>query len=389
MRKLYFLRDNEEDGAVLDALVSLGMDPDDLENPTCPRCGRELLPAHGTGDDFEVVTWCDLSEEEAEFTANVWYLVCGNFSCDYEEQVERVAQPTGAIIFDIGEAQHAFDDETGLISRCPDELLRLLEQLDNMQRLHPNHKLLCFMDEARWRYEQDMVQVRAWLRQIPPGHRIEFRVGGHKMRGSFVVSTDKGLLVQTDGGDLLAVTAGSLECWGPRFFGPDAEVPAGDQPADSHWIKLVTSDYVIVQGYHLKLGDVDRLGRYRVRCWDAVAARTLGLRQVAGGYWEGEYRRAQIAGRYELRRLLRVRGRWVELYGTTDQEDLLAVRTEEEETANVLGLKPARSWGEVGVPPARRSIAFWYGYVRRNQIEEEQELRLYRWPIREAGGAAC
>ena len=115
MRKIYIVRENEEDGRLLEALEAAGLSTDesDFSNPTCPRCGSSTLLAYTEGDAFELLTWYEVDASDGA-KADAWFLVCSSFTCNYEEQVERVFDPMGAEIFDQDSAHGEFDEYSGI-----------------------------------------------------------------------------------------------------------------------------------------------------------------------------------------------------------------------------------------------------------------------------------
>lgn len=385
MRKIYILRENEEDGAVLDALEAQGLPADESEfsNPECPVCGAHTLLAYSEGDTFEVLTWFCLDEDEGA-NADAWYLVCSRFTCDYEEQVERVTEPAEATIFDLLQSHHSFDSYAGLISRRPDDMHKLIAYLEARLQEGPSRKLTCFLEEARWRYDDKIREVREWLQKVPASRQITFHLGDRKVRGAFLASTDEGFMVQTHPeGELLVVTAGSISFYGPHYFEPDGtDEPAPEEKTvdPSSFIMVESSEMVVIRGYHLALGDVDRLGLYHVRCWDASAANALQLENHGDNYWEGRFRRADIEARYDVTSMVKVDGFWLEVWGD-NAKGWPAVRTEDSEVARALGLTPVRSWFENDRPEHERTIIHWSGVMSPDRIEERKEVRLYHWPI--------
>lgn len=385
MRRIYILREDEEDGSVLDAIAAQGADPDDLANPKCPMCGSNTLMAYGAEDEFAVLTWTDLDEESAA-EADAWYLVCNHPACPFEEQVHRVRDPMGAELFDLREASMALDEDVGLTSRYPAATLRLINYLEQLNEKNPNRKLDCYIEEAQWHYDEHMAEVRAWMREIPVGYPISFSLGGKMVEATFLAATDEGLLVRTqsDGG-LMAVQAEALYFYGPKNFDPD-NPPTPQRPPDFSSEEFITiigpMECVVIRGFTLQLDLIDRLGQYHVSCQNPAAAAALGLKLEGKSYWTGRYRRSDVEARFDLHRLLKVRGHWVERWGEAGNGNP-AVHTEDPAAAEALGLPPERRFqspDEDSPCPTR-----WSGVVSWSDVEDWSESREYHWPASEAG----
>ncbi|HWI66226.1 MAG TPA: hypothetical protein VNT75_30710 [Symbiobacteriaceae bacterium] len=399
MRKLYTIRENEEDGRLLDALIAAGQSTDEtqFENPVCPVCGSSTLLAFTENGDFDVVTWFCLTEKEGD-TADAWYLICANMECTWEEQVERVRDPMGATIFDLESAHHEFDEYSGLISRDPPEMLELIEWFREALEGSPNRKLQCFLDEAEWRYSDHLERTRKWIDRVPPGKRVGFHIDGEEFEGTFLTATDEGFMVLTEpGNELKVVRVEEVYACFPRRPDRDDMAPKrgealkgllgekDDKADQKRWIMInCATQYVVIQGYHLQLSLVDRFGQYHVRCWEAAAAAHLGLAQKAENYWEGIFRRSDVESRYDVRRMVRVKGYWVDTYGTSKYQQWPAVRTYDPLIASELGLAADslyNIWDEEDEPrPLRPS---WSGVIPEEEVEERKDVRLYHWPLPE------
>ncbi|HWI52219.1 MAG TPA: hypothetical protein VNT01_08755 [Symbiobacteriaceae bacterium] len=403
MRKLYVIRENEEDGRLLDALTAAGCSTDESEfdNPVCPVCGHSTLLAYTEGDAFEVVTWYCLDEADCA-NADGWYLVCSQMECTYEERVERVTDPMGALLFDIDMAHWAFDEYAGLISRHNSGMMELITWLRGALESGPNRKLQCFLEEAEWRYADDLQRTRKWIDRVPPGRLVRFQVDGaseeqDEIMGTFLTGTDAGFMVLTEpGGALMSLRSEDVFCLQPRRPDKDelsrpleeelkeAEIQAGQTPK-RNWIKLNTlKEMVVIRGHHVRLGHVDMFGRYHVRCWERSAALALGLQERCENYWEGVFRRSDVEIRYDVRHMVKVKGHWVDVYGAAEHEDWPAVRTTDPMVASELGLKLERPW----FPPEdeaeeRKLRPCWSGVIPEDDVEDRREVRLYHWPLPE------
>ena len=146
------IQEEVEDDRVLDALLAGGIDPDELENPRCPLCNTDTLLAYVTGREYHVITWHYLSDEEVRMQPDAWYLICQEYACRYEEQVERVSAPDGAEIFDLLLASSVFDEESGLMSP-PADLAKLITYLKQELKRTQHRKLEAFLHLARWYYD--------------------------------------------------------------------------------------------------------------------------------------------------------------------------------------------------------------------------------------------
>lgn len=379
------IQEQVEDDRVLDALLAGGTNPDDLENPRCPLCNADTLLAYALGDQYDVITWSCLTDEEARMQPEAWYLICQEYRCRYEEQVERVTSPDDAEIFDLLQASSTFEEESGLME-TPANLNELITYLERERRRSHHRKLEAFLRLARRSYEEGMDRVRAWTERIPPGRRIAFYLEAKKISGRFVAATEDSLLVQTEPGrEMLAVKLEVISFYGPHQFDPEEAPPTDSQLSDDDsWISCDGgSEHVVVRGYHLLLSEVDRFGQYRVSCRDPEAAAAIGLRQVAKGYWEGCLRRGDIQARYEKRQMVKVMGHWVKMSGKTGRSRSPYVHTEDPAVAAALGLKPSKPWWTNEHEEPGLQIPWWSGVIPRDRVEAWDEVTVYQWPIPE------
>jgi hypothetical protein len=392
VRKLYIFRENEEDGRVLDALPEPGIDPEEIANPTCPRCGGETLMAYEEDGDYNVLTWYCLTDEDDQAKPDAWYLICQNFKCPYEEQVERVLDPMGAEFFNLQTSHMEFDESTGLIGRNPSRMKALIRYLEALRKRYSYRKLDAFLEEARWRYDDDMERVRKWMQKIPPGRRIDLWLNGDRLKATFVAATDDALLVNLlPEGQMTVIGAESLRGYGPHRF-DEPEKPEEPDPLKGdrdRWIMVHGhADWVIVQGYHLRLWSVDRFGQYHVGTWDREAAEALGLEPCGQNCWDGLLRRRQIEARYTKQAMAKVKGYWVEVHGESAVTKSPSVYTEDPAVAAALGLTPVKPWfPEECYDPYQLTLPRFSGVIPREQVEEWDEVCIYQWPIPEAKGS--
>lgn len=386
MRKLYILRRQEDDGALLDALEARGLGPDDITNPNCPTCGADTYVAYTAGEAFLVITWDGLDPDDEE-DADEWFLVCSEPGCPYEEQVERVVDPAGAETFDLEVSERGLDEFLGFM---PLGLRQLIEFLQQMDRDRPNRKLECLVDAAQWRYDSGMEGIRQWLSKLPEGKRIHFDVEGESMKGTFMAATQQGLLAITNpGGELVAVSAESLSGYGPLYFDPTQEDEEEIEFSDIDPDRVVWvhggSEYVVIRGHHMRLAwTEERLGVYKVSTQDEAVARDLDLRQTAERWWEGWFRRHEIDARYDIQRLVLVRGHWLVKWGEAKGGTRPAVICDDPAVAAELGLEPVRGWRMDDRPESEMPIAHWSGTVDSSEVADQREMRLYHWPIPDA-----
>lgn len=413
MRKVYIMRTNEEDGRLLDALIAAGLSTDEsaLENPVCPRCGCSTLLAFADDQQFEVVLWEQVDESDGA-DAHAWYLICSQFDCTYQEEIERVLDPMGAEIFDQSSAQAEFEEYSGIMDLHPVELMELIEDLRVVLATGQNRKLACMLEEAEWRYEESMEWRWAWIRRVPPGKRIRFSLFDsndegtaetEEIEGTFVSATDDGFLILREPDEaLMLVRAQELDSFLPHQ--PDKqELPKPLRERIAEVLSPASSDgesrsprlihgiprlqWVVIRGHHLRFDSVNRLGQYKVRCWDPVAAEALSLTPVGKRYWEGLFRRSELEARYDLKRMIKTKGHWVDVVGYMGEEKSPYVRTEDPEVAAALGLQEQKPLyppeTEEAIQKYRRS---WSGDVAENDIEDRQEVKLYHWPLPEFKG---
>ncbi|HLN61364.1 MAG TPA: hypothetical protein VK464_07380 [Symbiobacteriaceae bacterium] len=398
MQKVYILRPNEEDGILLDAMLAQGIEPDESEfcNPECPVCGGNTLLAYVADDGYEVVIWYELDEKHAA-GAREWYLVCSDLECDWEEQVERVTDPMGATLFDTHLSNSCFEEECDLCGGSPARLKEVIAYLKELQQEHSTRKLQAFVEEAAWYCKDAIRRIRKWLQRVPAGRKVEITVtDGDQVKGTFVAATDKGCLLMLASGELVNVEAQAIYSYYPRRFdqwGPDeqevdqdiAAVLSGAGGPD----RLITGgsfrQRVVVRGFELEFEHVDRFGQYHVHTRDQRAGEALGLTQKYEGYWKGCFRRSDIAMRYDVNNMVKVKGYWVKVTGYTNTNRLPAVRTQDPEAAQALGLRPWKPivYEEEGEPDLDRKTPRWTGVVPRSLVEEEAEVKSWYWPLPE------
>lgn len=382
MRRLYILSDEEFD----EEFESDKYDhaAGQVENPTCPRCGRELLVAFVAEGDMEVLADYCLFGDEVQ-VAESWYLVCGNFNCLYEEEVEFVREPAGAVLFDMNEAASLFGEETGFGEMCPAGNRELVEELAELYADSGNRKLPSLIDDLQWQSDEHLRQLREWLVRVPAGRTIEIHLDGTRWEGYIVLYSDSHLLLRPKGAsEALAFALEEISFFGPRYFRdePEPEAPeAGTEMA--HMIVLSGRERCVVKGHHLHLDQVDRFGRHHCRTWDAAVGQALGMKHLGDTCYQGVFRRTEVQGRYDLRRIVRVAGHWVEWFGPTATGDALAVKTVDPEIARALDLKPWQAWlpnADGTWPPS----PFWYGFVSLESVEAQEEHPVWLRPIPEA-----
>ena len=324
--------------------------------------------AYTDGNQYEVVTWYELTEPDDTVDADQWFLTCMSFSCQYEEQVERVAQPMGAILFDLQQSHYGLDEHCGIFSMRPPDLMPLIQHLKALCQLHPSRKLTSLLEEAEFQEKYQMEDLRTWINQVSDGERIRFVAADQELTGRLLaVSGDRFLLLTEPDDTLLGIELETVGAYGMSL---------ADRPTvirlDGLILLHCNKEMVVVRGYHLQLCHVDRLGMHHVRCWDGVTASALGLTEVCPGYWEGAFRRTDIQASYDSKKMLRVKGHWVEVYGQNKSEHP-AIKTEDPAVAEALGLTGDRYLGD----PEDQPITRWSGTVTWDQVEEQDEVRVY------------
>ena len=398
MQKVYIIRENEEDGVLLDAMLAQGIEPDECEfsNPECPCCSSSTLLAYVDDDGYEVMTWFYWEEKEIA-GAREWYMVCSNFECDWEEQVERVTNPMGATLFDLQESHNCFDEEWDLGGGSPARQQQFVQYIKQLQQSHPTRKLQSMLEKAVWHYKDKVKSVQKWLQRVPAGRKVEITATeGNTVKGTFVAATNRGCLLMQASGELVNVEAQEIYSYYPRRFdqwGPDdqevdrdiATVLKAADAAD----RLITGgsfrQRVVVRGFELDFDHVDRFGQYHVHTRDQRAGEALGLTQKYEGCWNGCFRRSDIAMRYDVNNMVKVKGYWVKVTGYTSKNRLPEVRTQDPEAAQALGLRPWKPiiLDEEGEPDLDQRTPRWTGVVSRSLVEEEVEVKSYYWPLPE------
>lgn len=398
MQKVYILRPNEEDGVLLDAMLAQGIEPDEYEfmNPECPRCSSSTLLAFAEDDGYEVITWSQLDEKDVA-GAREWYMVCSNLECEWEEQVERVTNPMGATLFDLDDSSHLFDEECDLSGGSPARLKQVIAYLRQLQQSHSTRKLQAFLETAQWHCRQTGKSVQKWLRRVPAGRKVRITVNGdHQVKGTFLAATDQGCMLTLADGELVTIGAEAISYYYPRRFdqwGPDEAEDDQDLSAvlkrahDADQLITGTGfrQRVVVRGYELHFDQVDRFGQYLASTNDPVAAEALGMTQKYAHSWQGRFRRSDILMRYDVSKMVKVKGHWLTVAGYTDKNRHPYVRTEDPEAAEALGLRQQKPiiWEEEGEPSLEQKIPLWFGVVPRDLVEEEAEVKSWHWPLPE------
>lgn len=382
MQRVFILPDSEADGTCSGDLTEI-INLEEIENPRCPLCGAGTLLAYTEEGEYNVLTWYCLTDEDAAARPDAWYLICQELACTYEEQVERVHSPVGAVIFDQFMAHSEFDEETGLIDRHPAAMKELIAYLEELKQDQPHRKLDAFLDEARWRYEDELAQLHKWLERIPAGRKIELELDGTWIEATCMAVSADTLLVRTlPGGEVMGVNVEEIGGYLPRRFDTVEQPKSETNLKNGNWITVRPPlECVVVKGYHLRVDCVDRLGQYAVRTADPEAGKALGLKEKNQGYWTGYLRRSQIEARYDIRKMVKVKGHWVRVDGET-MAHWPHVCTEDPAAAAALGLGPVRSfWPDER--ETRPLVERWSGVISPDDVEERDEVRIYLWPIPE------
>ncbi len=390
MRRVYFLHDENETERTLDAILAQGLDPEQIENPTCPLCGEATIPAYLEDDgDFTVVTWDELELDEA--CVEAWYLVCQEISCPYEEQVERTLDPEDATFFELHASSWEIEEEICLQRENPAAQKELIAGLKQAVKRFPYRRNQDYLETAEWCYRDNMKRIRRWTAHRRMGEWMQVYVEPEHLRGRFFAATENALMMHVSpDGHLVTIPFDHINHGTYRLLTPD-QIEREERPAEirdqrDNWIMCTGSpERVVIRGYHLHLEHVDRFGIYHVRCWERGAAVALGLIPRAVNYWEGAFRRSEIEARYTKREMIQVKGHWVMASGETAVNKRRSCSTEDPVIAEALGFERVQWWREKDEglvldadPP------LWQGYVHPDQIEAYDEVRIYQWPIPEA-----
>lgn len=374
MRRVFILRESAEDSLLCDDLPE-PIDLDEMQNPECPECGASTLLAYLHDGEYTIITW-DFTDEEEALQPQDWFLICHNGTCDYEEQVERVYHPAGAILFDLHWSTMDLDEETGLHSQSPADVSEFITYLEKCKEIHSHRKLDAFLEEARWRYEEELKRRRNWVKQLQPEHQVDFYIEDGWKLVSFIAGSEEAIIVRTvPEGQILALSLVELAAFHDPPFTPKANSAVKRGGLIMIWPE---KDWVVAKGYHLWLQEVDRLGQFYVGTQNPEAAAALALTCRGQGYWAGTLLRRDVQERYTIRKMARVKGHWVVVWGQSEKGKRYHVRTEDAAVAKTLGLKLQErpQWDQHGVNR-------WVGSFPHSQVEEWKELRTYQWPIPE------
>lgn len=378
MRKVYLLRDEEQDGTVLDALIAMGLPPSEesVENPACPVCGAPLLVACQNGREFDVLIWESLGEDCEPDAAGAWFLVCSDLTCEHEEQVQRSADPAGAVLYDLRAAHEALDESIGLFCMFPPVVREVVGELEQLYHSHPSRKLLSILDEARDQLKFASADLQKRVAALPCGARISVDVGDEQCCGTLLTATDTHLLVTGQEGELVAINLEGVHTVSTHR--EPTNLTGGD------WVAVEgATEWVVIRGQHVRLDWVDRLGAYKVSTGDQAVAEALGLQARGQGCWSGNFRRSDVEAKYVARKLARVAGQWVQVTGYRTRDRCPNVRTDDPGVAARLGLKPQRE-PQASQPEAEWPVSHYNGVVPSDWVEEQTVERVYAWPIPEA-----
>ncbi|HEY3368172.1 MAG TPA: hypothetical protein VGK74_24230 [Symbiobacteriaceae bacterium] len=383
MKQVYILRTNEEDGVLLDALLAEGpANDEDPSNPTCPRCGSDTMLVYLWDDDeYAILTDRVGTEPDDEIETDEWFLTCQNANCTYEEAVERVLNPAGAILFDPEWIFHQLDETYALYSRSLPGMEELVAALQERIKQIRTHNVAALLFEARWQSEAALTDAREWLARLAPNAEIVFDYDDKPTEAQVVAVTEDGALLLTKAGEMLAAPLRVMTRDQVRLK-KDKPEPVDLNPDPDRLIDLSGfGQYVVVRGQRLEHKHVDRLGQFHVGCRNAESAAILGLEQVVEGYWEGRFRRSDIEAHYDARVTVQVKGYWLRLNGRTWQRKLPWVTTSNPEIAAALGLAKMPEWHTEGAPTPTVSVPRYSGVITWEQVEEQGEERTYHWPL--------
>ncbi len=384
MRRIYFLDQKQESERVLDAILAQGLDPNWIENPTCPLCGTHTLLAYREDDEFTVVLWERLDEDEEGVDA--WYLVCQELGCPYEEQVERTFEPEGALFFELQEAVWQFGQEVGIYQNAPADQMEMITWLRQVVEEFPSRRNQDLLAKAERHYRNRLKRIRHWVGKRQNGERIGLHVNGAWHDGVFFAATDHAVMMLTrPGGELVVMP---MEKIGSHRLPVRDEEPISLEDAladqDSWTTGVGYTEYVVIRGHRVVLERADRFGLFHVHCCEAPVAEALNLTQKGENYWEGTFRRHEIEQRYEARCVVKVKGHWVQATGETVVTRSPLVSTEDPVVAEALGLKESLRWYIYHEEPPHLTPRRWSGIIPRDQVEAFDEVRVYLWPIPEA-----
>lgn len=373
LRRLYLLSDHE----FAEDFEGMGLDPesDSIDPPACPLCGRELLAAYQEEGEMYILYEDALQEGEA-LGAEAWHLVCGNFECPYEEQVERVFRPAGALLYDLRTAIWDFGEATGFFHSEPRVLRELLEHMQACQANRPQRKLLAHVAELQFQYEYALKERRDWLARLPRGQQVEFTTAEGRVEGTLLGAEPDAILVGAGAGTV-RVALERIQFFSPRY--PEPESPGAlppDHPGFKHLVLVTDNERIVVRGHHLVVEEVDRFGRFHVSTRDPLAGVELPMKHL-GHRYAGVFLPRDVEERYEIHRMVQVRCHWLEVTGPTTDDQVLAVRSHDPVAAAALALRLYRS------PRPGLAATGWHGFVTRNQVQAEEAHYLHIWPIPE------
>lgn len=300
-------------------------------------------------------------------------LICPGFHCGHREPVEIADSTTDAVAYSPSHASGMFQMELRLYEKTLDDLRA------EMMRLHERYcesgepKLPWALRMLKERYQFEYWNIKDYLeRSLSEGREVVCEGRGRTERGRVQAVLHDGVLFErTETREVVFLRSGELrsvsfrmELRPQRFDFGEKSHRTGHHPIHTPF------RFVVVTGFHLGLDTVTRYGLCRVRTHDPVVARAMRMRQVQEGLYLGEFPSALVERTYRSVRYCHVRGRRLHLLSFTRDPDVFQLETRDFDAARELRMH--RAWHWLGQRQALR----WWGYFHREEIEEQEELRV-------------
>lgn len=301
-------------------------------------------------------------------------LVCPDYSCDHEEEVEIARTPADAVVFS---ALHAAGMYRMAAYRHTDTLAEVAQEIQRLITLHKQgagDKLLCAIRYWREQYQFKYWQIKKCLEEShEKGREISCQgKNWHSVQGTVRgVLPDGVLLERTANGETVFLRTADLSYAGFCLrFSPRRFDFGGDDHAFFGSVRDTPWHFVVIAGHPLALTTFTPFGICRAQTRDVEVARTLNLRQTMANIYVGEFPTALVERYYLQLRYYRVQGFRLHLLSETGHPGVLQLGTHQMETARALRMH--RQWTCVGQRQALR----WWRYFEGSEIGEMEEVQV-------------
>lgn len=298
---------------------------------SCPLCDRELIPAYMTEEGLEVGYWYDFDPPEG--TAGL--LVCGDFRCEYEEDVIFTKEAVDAVPLCLSDTLTAFEDANWTMGPVADAR-EMAQELREAYKATGRAKLRQAVEYYEQAYEEHQEHIEKWLVEAADRYPVNFRFEEEEIEGMVTGHDAETFAIRTEDGRELTFRKDAI-FW-ERIIYPRKEHKPGRNPG----MFIVCRNHlrIVVQGYHLEYQHENELGLHVGGSRDPAIAAALNLQQKYPNYWEGLFHTEEIERHYLLRAMVKIQGHWLKEIGRDSDENWVCVSTEDPDVAQALDLHP-------------------------------------------------